>query len=132
MGKTFSIGQLGKAAGLKPHTIRYYERRGLLPKAPRSQSGYRRYYDSDLRQLCMIIAAKELGFTLREIASIAAEQKQLPLRALLKPRLDAKRVEVDQRLQHLRILRRKLQNAHRKCGRSCICINIVERKRGGL
>lgn len=131
MGRFFSIGDLGKAAGLKPHTIRYYERRGLLPRALRNQAGYRRYSDSDLVRLRLVIAAKNLGFTLREIASMAAEQNRLSLSTLLKPRLKAKSVEIEKKLKQLRAVRRQVQKAFEVCGHNCICVEVDGPRRGG-
>src|SRR5436190_23734327 len=43
--KPLLIGQLAKLAGVKPDTVRFYERSGLLPKPSRSASGYRVYDD---------------------------------------------------------------------------------------
>lgn len=44
----FYIGELAQAAGVKPQTIRYYERKGLLGRPPRSRSGYRLYDEEAL------------------------------------------------------------------------------------
>ena len=51
-------------------TVRYYERRGLLPAAPRRPSGYREYDGAALDRLRFIRRAQELGFTLGEIADL--------------------------------------------------------------
>lgn len=51
-------------------TIRFYERKGLLPSPPRKESGYRVYGDADLRRLQFVRQAKRLGFSLDEIKSI--------------------------------------------------------------
>lgn len=65
-----SIGKLAKSAKVAIDTIRYYEKSGLLPKAPRLASGYRQYGPGDLRRLAFIRRAKELGFSLEEIATL--------------------------------------------------------------
>lgn len=44
----FTIGKLSRALGIRPDTIRYYERNGLLPPPARSSAGYRTYGDADL------------------------------------------------------------------------------------
>ena len=50
--------------------MRFYERQGLVPEPPRASSGYRAYPRSAARRLRFIVSAKELGFTLREIAEL--------------------------------------------------------------
>jgi DNA-binding transcriptional MerR regulator len=61
------IGRLAKQAGVAVQTVRFYERRGLLPDPQRKESGYRLYGDHDLRRLRFIRQAKSLGFSLDEI-----------------------------------------------------------------
>ena len=68
---TFTIGELAEAAGVGLDTVRYYERRGLLPEPPRTASGYRQYGAADLDRLRHIARAKQLGFTLAEIRLLA-------------------------------------------------------------
>ncbi len=68
--ETFTIGQLAHGAGVNIETIRYYERRGLLREPPRSAAGYRQYSRDDLWRLEFIARAKQLGFTLTEIANL--------------------------------------------------------------
>jgi MerR family mercuric resistance operon transcriptional regulator len=64
-----SIGTLATAAGVNVETIRFYERKGLLPK-PSSQRLVRRYGAQDVKRVKFVIAAKSLGFTLNEIGSL--------------------------------------------------------------
>jgi DNA-binding transcriptional MerR regulator len=54
------------------HTVRFYERKGLLPETGRSEAGYRQYGEDAVRRLVFIRRAKALGFTLREIADLLA------------------------------------------------------------
>jgi Hg(II)-responsive transcriptional regulator len=63
-------GQLAKQTGVNPETIRYYENIGLLPKAARTENGYRIYSEEDIRRIKFIKRAKELGFTLKEIKEL--------------------------------------------------------------
>jgi MerR family copper efflux transcriptional regulator len=65
-----TIGQLAERAGVHVETVRYYERRRLLREPPRTTSGYRQYSASDLWRLRFIARAKQLGFTLAEIAEL--------------------------------------------------------------
>lgn len=64
------IGALALAAGVKPDTIRYYERLGLLKAPGRTRSGYRVYDDEDLGRLLFIRSIQELGFTLEQTRSL--------------------------------------------------------------
>ncbi len=61
---------LAQAAGVNQQTIRYYERRGLIPKPPRTGSGYRMFPPDTLRRVRFIKQAQALGFTLREIRAL--------------------------------------------------------------
>jgi MerR family copper efflux transcriptional regulator len=64
------IGELAKRIGVSVQTVRFYERLGLLPKAPRKDSGYRVYSEPALKRLLFIRQAKLLGFPLDEIRDI--------------------------------------------------------------
>ncbi len=68
--KTLSVGQLAKRANVNIETIRYYERRGLLPAPKRRESGYREYSEDDVNRIKFIKRAQELGFTLKEISEL--------------------------------------------------------------
>lgn len=64
------IGELADVAGLPTQTIRFYERKGLLPDPQREPNGYRTYDESTLARLSFIRAAQAAGLTLAEIGSI--------------------------------------------------------------
>ncbi len=70
-----TIGQLARQGGVNVETIRYYQRRGLLPVPPQSASApsegrVRRYDEAVLRRLRFIKSAQAAGFTLTEIAEL--------------------------------------------------------------
>ena len=65
-----TIGRLAKEVGMNLETVRFYERRGLLPKPPRSASGYRLFPSDTARRLRFIRHAQELGFSLKEIREL--------------------------------------------------------------
>lgn len=67
-----TIGRLADDVGVSIDTVRYYERRGLLPAPPRTKAGYRTYGDDDRWRLAFILRAKDLGFTLKEIDGLFA------------------------------------------------------------
>ena len=63
---------VAKKGGVNLETIRYYERRGLLPKPPRTPSGYRLFAPGDVRRLRFIKHAQALGFSLKEVKELLA------------------------------------------------------------
>lgn len=65
-----TIGALAKAAGVGVETIRYYQRRGLLPAPARRHGGVRRYGEAERARLAFVRAAQALGFSLDEIAEL--------------------------------------------------------------
>lgn len=70
--KTLTRGQLARRCGIGPETIRFYERRGLIPEVPRSSAGYRRFDQHAVDRLVFIRRAKDLGFSLPEIGELLA------------------------------------------------------------
>jgi MerR family mercuric resistance operon transcriptional regulator len=68
--KDLTIGQLARRAQVKVETVRYYERRGLIPEPPRLESGYRQYPQDAIARIQFIKRAKGLGFSLREILNL--------------------------------------------------------------
>lgn len=64
------IGELAEAVGLPSQTIRFYERKGLLPEPERGANGYRNYDESTLTRLHFVKTAQAAGLTLAEIGSI--------------------------------------------------------------
>ena len=69
--KTATIGGLARAGGVGVETVRYYQRRGLLP-VPDAGAGVRRYGEDALRRLRFIRAAQAAGFTLEQIGELLA------------------------------------------------------------
>ena len=61
------IGELASKARVTVQTVRFYERLRLLPEPQRKQSGYRLYFQHDLKRLLFVRQAKSLGFSLEEI-----------------------------------------------------------------
>jgi MerR family mercuric resistance operon transcriptional regulator len=64
------IGELASKAGVNIQTIRFYERRKLLPDPARTASGYRSYEQADLEKVQFIKWSQRLGFTLREVRQL--------------------------------------------------------------
>ena len=67
---TMTIGGLAKAADVNVETIRFYQRKGLMPEPLRPSGGIRRYAEADRSRLHFIKSAQRLGFSLDEIAEL--------------------------------------------------------------
>lgn len=110
------IGELAETAGVNVQTIRYYERRGLLPEPARRASGYRDYEPETLDRLRFIRRAQELGFTLTEIADLLALRldPRTPA-ATVKARAEAKIADIDRKLNDLARIRHALVHLAGRC-----------------
>jgi len=105
------IGELADAAGLPSQTIRFYERKGLLPAPERGSNGYRTYEESTLTRLHFVQAAQAAGLTLAEIGSIIGlrDHGDVPC-AHVASLIDSKLVDVRARIKDLAVLETELEN----------------------
>ncbi len=111
-------GEVAAQAGVNVQTLRYYERRGLVPEPPRASSGYRRYPSSVVATIRFVKRAQDLGFTLDEIADLlhlaeGGPQECEPARALAEARM----VELEQRIRDLRRMHDSLVESVATCDR---------------
>ena len=63
----YTIQDVSQKTGLSAHTLRYYEKEGLLSPVKRTQGGFRQYSDEDLEALGLICCLKNTGMSLEEI-----------------------------------------------------------------
>lgn len=110
---TLRAGEVAEQAGVNLQTLRYYERRGLLPEPPRSNGGHRQYdADADAVTVLRVIkAAQRLGFTLDEVADLLEVGRHHHTRrpAGLNEAARVKLAEVEERLVDLALIRDTLR-----------------------
>jgi MerR family Zn(II)-responsive transcriptional regulator of zntA len=64
------ISQLAEKTGLSAHTLRFYEKNGLISASDRSEAGYRYYSDADVRRAEFVKTARNIGFSLEDIGQL--------------------------------------------------------------
>jgi len=119
---TLSTGQLATRVGVNVETIRYYERRGLLPKPTVRASGYRCHSEADVARFSLIQTAKSLGFTLTEIGEL------IEIRAAQGHPCESLRFVAENKIKELSVRITELQSARDRleqlietCGNSGQC-----------
>jgi MerR family copper efflux transcriptional regulator len=110
------IGHVAAASGVSQRMIRHYEKIGLVPPAPRRESGYRDYDLRDVHTLRFIARARDLGFSVEEIGKLlalwndrsraSAEVKALAL---------ARAAELKRKERQLHEMRRSLEQLAASC-----------------
>ena len=112
--ETLTIGGLAEAAGVNVETIRFYQRKGLVPEPDRPVGGIRRYAGSDLARVAFIKSAQRLSFSLDEIAELLAlEDGSSCAKARMKAQ--EKLVDVRAKLIDLQRIERVLNNLIGQC-----------------
>ena len=129
-----TIGRVARQAGLAIDTVRYYEREGLLEKAPRTKAGYRQYSASAVARLRFIRQAKDLGFSLSEIRELLALRVDARKTCRdVKSRALRKIADVERRIVQLTRMRRALADLAAQCRgggptSSCPILEALERE----
>ena len=114
--QVLTIGKLASAAGVGVETVRFYERKGLIAAPPRRRSGYRQYPPDTVRRLRFIRHAKELGFTLGEIAELLSMRVDAAMTcAEVRGLARAKISDIDDRIAALQSMRAALEVLARRC-----------------
>jgi Cu(I)-responsive transcriptional regulator len=110
------ISEAAGQAGVNIQTLRYYERRGLLPKAPRRASGYREFPADAVRTVRFIKRAQELGFSLDEVEELMRLQRS-PHRGRARIRRVSERriAQIDQKIEALQRMRKALSTLVHAC-----------------
>src|SRR5574341_950016 len=111
---TLQIGELAARSGVSIDTVRYYERRKLLPAAPRTAGGFRLFSPDAVERVRFIKQAQDLGLSLDEIGELLSSggaQECERVRDLLRIKL----TDLDERMRRLRDFRRTLSRHLAAC-----------------
>ena len=111
------IGEVAELTGVSLDTLRYYERRHLLPRARRTQGGFRLFTSETVQRVSFIKHAQELGFSLEEIRELLSPGSATQCRRV-RDLVSAKLIEVDKRLKSMRHFRRMLAAHLNECERA--------------
>jgi DNA-binding transcriptional MerR regulator len=120
--RPLSISEAAEASGLSAHTLRYYERAGLLEPVSRDESGHRRYRETDLQQITFLTKLRATGMPIREVrryaelmkAGEATNEERL---ALLEAHRDVVLAGLEETARSLELIEWKI-NLYREAGRT--------------
>lgn len=112
----FPIGRAAAMAGLSIKMLRYYEAIGLMPRAARTEGGYRLYAEADVHTLIFIRRARSLGFSINEIGELLAlwrnhRRTSAQVKRLALQHMDA----LEQKIAELAAMRDALQQLALNC-----------------
>ncbi len=114
--ETLSVGQFARRAGVNVETVRYYERRGLLPRPVRRASGYRQYGGDAVTRMQFIKHAQTLGFSLDEISELLSLRVDPDTTCGdVKKRAEAKLEETEEKIRALQGMKRALTKLVASC-----------------
>ena len=113
---TLTTSELARQGGVNLESIRFYERERLLPKPPRTASGYRMFTAEDVRRVRFIKRAQELGFSLREIKELLALRFDPDTSCGdVRKRAETKLSDIDQKISDLKRMRKVLARLTTAC-----------------
>jgi DNA-binding transcriptional MerR regulator len=125
-----TIGKFAAAEGVGVETVRFYQRRGLLPLPDRrGAGGYREYTDADRWRLAFIRRARRLGFTLDEIGDLLGPA-QARSAGDIEAAAAAKLTAVDEQIRELTLQRCRLRRLVQVCAHGdrddCVALHLGE------
>jgi DNA-binding transcriptional MerR regulator len=116
MLKPLKIGEVAKLASVGIDTVRYYEKRGILPRVPRRRSGYREFSDASVERIRLAKELQTLGFRLREIVELLrAVDSGHATCGNERRHFESVLARVEARIAELRKVRRSLVGTLRRC-----------------
>jgi len=122
--KSLTIGHLAKQAGVNLETVRYYERRGLLPRPPRSASGYCLFPSDAAQRLRFIRRAQQLGFSLKEIRELLSLRVSRTTTSRdIRARAESKIADIEAKIRSLDSMKKTLRKLTNVCD---ACVPVAE------
>ena len=113
---SMNIGQAAQASAVSAKMIRHYEGLGLLPPAPRTESGYRQYDEASVHTLRFIRRARDLGFGLEEIEKLLGLWRNRRRSSAEVKRIAQEHVaDLQRRIDEMRAMQRTLQQLAHCC-----------------
>ena len=111
-----TIGEVAKQTHVNIETVRYYERRGLIPEPPRRESGYRQFSPEVVTRIKFIKRAQELGFSLNEISELLTLRldPEQPC-SEVKQRAEAKIAAIEHKIADLQLIKQTLVKVTNAC-----------------
>lgn len=111
-----NIGDAAKASGVNAKLIRHYESIGIIPKAPRSTSGYRTYSEVDVHVLAFVKRGRTLGFSMKEIKKLVGLWRNKSRASADVKLLAQKHIkELNSKIDDLRAMRDTLEHLAKHC-----------------
>ena len=128
---TLTTSQVAERADVNLHTVRYYEKRGLLPEPARTAAGYRQYGSEHVAHIRFIKRAQDLGFTLEEIRELLDLRVVPGAGAEVRAKTSEKVQEIDGKIRDLERIRAKLLELAAACEHhgspaSCLVLHALE------
>jgi Cu(I)-responsive transcriptional regulator len=111
-----NIGEAARLSGVSAKMVRHYESLGLLPRVSRTDSGYRQYSEAEVHSLRFIRRARELGFSMEEIAQLLGLwQNRRRASANVRRVAEKHAQDLQQRIEALQSMQRTLQHLIHCC-----------------
>jgi len=124
-----TIGKFAAAEGVSVETVRFYQRKGLLPLPERRSSGFREYSESDQWRLAFIRRARLLGFTLAEIGELLGHAEATSAEDITRA-AESKLASVSAQIAELSALACRLRRLARVCAHGsredCVALHLPE------
>lgn len=116
MNKSVNIGEAAKISGVNAKLIRHYESIGIIPKASRSDAGYRTYSETDVHILSFVKRSRNMGFSMKEIKKLVSLWRNKSRASSEVKNLATKHIEeMEQKILELQSMVKTLKHLAKNC-----------------